>query len=70
MPDRQDDADLSDWRALTPAQRNALAWRLARQAQAARARAIGEAVRATVRRLIGRLTSAFALAGTPASARR
>jgi len=61
---------LSDWRALPPAQRNALAWRIARQAHAARARAIGEALRSVARRLFGRSTRAFATVAVPASARR
>lgn len=61
---------LPDWRALPPAQRNALAWRIARQAHAARARAIGKALRTAVGRLFGRSTSAFVAAALPVSARR
>ena len=70
MPDGQDDLHVWEWRSLTPAQRNALAQRLARQAEAARARAISEAVRSAVGHLLGRLNSRFAAAGRPASARR
>ena len=61
---------LPDWRALAPAQRNALAWRIARQARADRARAIGEALRSAVGRLLGRPTSAFVAMILPVSARR
>jgi hypothetical protein len=61
---------LPDWRALPPAQRNALAWQIARQANAARARAIGEALRTVVSRLLGRSNSSFVAAVLPVSARR
>lgn len=61
---------LPDWRALPPAQRNALAWQIARQAHAARARAIGEALRDAVGRVFGRPNSAFVAAVLPVSARR
>ena len=61
---------LPEWRALPPAQRNALAWRIARQAHAARARAIREALRSVVRRLLGRPSSAFVAAPVPVSAQR
>ncbi len=47
-----------------------LAWQIARQAHAARARAISEALRTAVRRLLGRPTSAFVAAALPVSARR
>jgi hypothetical protein len=69
VPDGQDDLDVSEWPALTPARRNALVWRIARQAHAARARAVGEALRSAAGRLLGRLALAFA-AGWPASTRR
>jgi len=61
---------LPDWRALPPTQRNALAWQIARQAHAARAGAIGEALRTAVGRLLGRPNSAFVTAVLPVSARR
>jgi len=61
---------LPDWRALPPAQRNALAWRIARRAHAARARAVGEALRSAVGRLFGRPSSAFAAARLPVFAQR
>jgi hypothetical protein len=61
---------LPDWHTLPPAQRNALAWRIARQAHAARARAIADALRSAVGRLLGRRTLAFAAATLPVSARR
>jgi hypothetical protein len=61
---------LPNWRALPPAQRNALAWQIARQAHAARARAIGEALRTALRRLLGRPNSAFVAAALPGFARR
>lgn len=60
---------LSDWEALTPAQRNALAWRLMRQAHAARSRAIGKALLAIVGHLFGWTPRAHAAAAVPASAR-
>ena len=61
---------MPDWRALPPAQRNALVWRIARKAHAARARAIGEALRSVVGRLFGRSTSPRVTAALPVSARR
>lgn len=60
----------SDWHSLTPAQRSALVWRIAHQAQTARAHGISEAVRSSVRWLLGSLASAFAAAGLPLAARR
>jgi hypothetical protein len=60
---------MPDWRALPPAQRNALAWRIARRAHAARARAIGEALRSVVGRLFGRPNAALVAARLPVSAR-
>lgn len=70
MPDGPDDDNAVDWRSLTPAQRNALVWRLTREAREDRARAIGEATRRVVGCLLGWLASAFVAAGRPASARR
>jgi hypothetical protein len=61
---------LPDWQALTPAQRNARAWRIARQAHAARARAIGEALRSAAGRMPGRLISIFASAVASAATQR
>jgi hypothetical protein len=69
MTDSRYGLHLSGWRALTPPQRNALMWQLARRAHAARARAIGDALRSALGHVIGRLTSAVASPGTPASAR-
>jgi hypothetical protein len=69
MPDRPEDDHPFNWRALTPAQRNALAWRLTREAREVRARAIGEALRSAVGRLLGWLTSLFVAARLSASAR-
>lgn len=70
MPDGPDDDQAFDWRMLTPAQRNALVWRLTREAREDRARAIGEAFRSVVGRLLGWSTSALVAGGRPASARR
>jgi len=61
---------MPDWRALPPAQRNALAWRIARRAHAARARAIGEALRSAVGRLFGRPNATLVAARLPVFARR
>ena len=61
---------LPDWWALTPAQRNALVWQIARQADAARARAISEALQSVAGRLFGWSTSAFVAAPLPVSTRR
>lgn len=70
MPDGPDDDHPFDWRTLTPAQRNAMAWRLTREARVVRARAIGEALRSEVGRLFGWPTSVFAAARLSASAPR
>ncbi len=60
----------SNWRTLTPTQRNALVWQIAHQAHAARAHAMREAARSSVRRLLGWLASVLAVASLPTAARR
>jgi hypothetical protein len=42
MSDSRFGIDLSDWKALTPAQQSALMWLFVRRAHAARSRAIGK----------------------------
>ena len=64
MPD--DPCGYPDWRALKPAQRNALVWRLAREAHAERGRAIAKALRTAFERM-SRLA---APANAPTCARR
>ena len=56
MPDGSSGIQFSDWQALTPAQRDALTRRIARQAHAARSRAIGKALRGDGGPLLGRLS--------------
>jgi len=61
---------VSNWRTLTPTQRNALVWQIAHQARAVRAHAMREAAGSSVRRLLGWLASALAVASLPIAARR